>query len=150
MDFPAEGPAVAAVEAGKRYVRLEEKMNLATRHFVRPEAHNHHNTLYAGRLADWLTEAAMIGVTKLLGRNDHVVLAALEEIRITRPMKAGMILEFQYEISHLGTTSIVIFVSVSDMLTGDSHATGSARFVTVDADGRKTPHFLEKGVASPE
>lgn len=150
MDFPAEGPAVAAAEAGKRYVRLEEKMNLATRHFVRPEAHNHHNTLYAGRLADWLTEAAMIGVTKLLGRNDHVVLAALEEIRITRPMKAGMILEFQYEISHLGTTSIVIFVSVSDMLTGDSHATGSARFVTVDADGRKTPHFLEKGVASPE
>lgn len=125
-------------------------MTLATRHFVRPEAHNHHDTLYAGRLADWLTEAAMIGVTKLLGRNDHVVLAALEEIRITRPMEAGMILEFEYEISHLGTTSITIFVSVNDMLTGNSHATGSARFVTVDADGRKTPHFLEKEVASHE
>lgn len=117
-------------------------MNLATRHFVRPEAHNHHDTLYAGRLTDWLTEAAMIGVTKLLGRNDHVVLAALEGVRITRPMTAGMILEFEYEISHLGTTSIAVAVSVKEMLTGESHATGTARFVTVDADGRKAPHGL--------
>lgn len=118
-------------------------MELATRHFVRPEAHNHHETVYAGRLADWLTEAAMIGVTKVLGRNDHVVLAALKEVRITEPIIAGAILEFEYEVAHTGTTSIQIDVAVKDMLSDIRHAQGSAVFVTVDEAGRKTPHGLE-------
>lgn len=117
-------------------------MKLATRHFVRPEDHNHHETLYAGRLTEWLTEAAMIGVTKRLGRNDGVVLAALEEVQITKPMTAGMILTFEYEISHLGTTSIEIFVVVKDMLSEVPCAMGRVRFVTVDETGRKTPHGL--------
>ena len=121
---------------------MEKIMELATRQFVRPEAHNHHETVYAGRLADWMTEAAMIGVTKLLGRNDHVVLAALKEVRIKKPMTAGMILQFEYEVAKLGTTSIDISVAVIDMLSGDCYATGNAVFVTVDDAGRKAPHGL--------
>lgn len=117
-------------------------MELATRQFVRPDAHNHHQTVYAGRLAEWFTEAAMIGVTKIIGKNEHVVLAALKEIRLKKPMKAGMILEFLYETGHLGTTSIEIIVKVQDMLTGAEHASGSAVFVTVDDNGKKTPHGL--------
>ena len=117
-------------------------MELATRQFVRPEAHNHHETVDAGRLADWITEAAMIGVTKLLGKNDHVVLAALKEVRIKKPMTAGMILEFEYEVTKLGKTSIEIAVLVKDMLSGDSYATGNAVFVTVDESGGKTSHGL--------
>lgn len=117
-------------------------MDLATRHFVRPEAHNHHDTVYAGRLADWLTEAAMIGVTKTLGRNDHVVLAALKEVRITKPVIAGAILEFEYEVAYTGTTSIQIDVAVKDMLSGIRHVQGSAVFVTVDENGKKAPHGL--------
>lgn len=118
-------------------------MELATRQFVRPDAHNHHETVYAGRLAEWLTEAAMIGVTKLLGKNGHVVLAALKEISIRKPMKAGMVLEFYYETGHIGTSSIEIVVKIQDMLTGEKYATGSAVFVTVDNDGKKTPHGLK-------
>lgn len=117
-------------------------MELATRQFVRPDAHNHHETVYAGRLADWFTEAAMIGVTKEIGKNENVVLAALKEIRIIKPMKAGMILEFLYETGHLGTTSIEIMVTVRDMLTKEEHAYGSAIFVTVDDNGKKAPHGL--------
>ena len=117
-------------------------MELATRQFVRPEAHNHHETVYAGRLADWMTEAAMIGVTKLLGRNDHVVLAALRAVRIKKPMTAGMILQFEYEVAKLGTTSIDISVLVTNMLSGDCYAIGNAVFVTVDDAGRKSPHGL--------
>ena len=121
---------------------MEKIMELATRQFVRPEAHNHHETVYAGRLADWMTEAAMIGVTKLLGRNDHVVLAALREVRIKKPMTAGMILQFEYEVAKLGTTSIDISVAVIDMLSGDCYATGNAVFVTVDDAAKKAPHGL--------
>lgn len=117
-------------------------MEIATRHFVRPEAHNHHETVYAGKLADWFTEAAMIGVTKILGRNDRVVLAALKEMCVTKPMVAGSILEFAYEIGNVGTTSIEIMVIVRDMLSAEQYARGSAVFVTVDANGKKAPHGL--------
>ena len=101
-----------------------------------------HENCDAGRLADWMTEAAMIGGTKLLGRNDYVVLAALKEVRIKKPMTAGMILQFEYEVAKLGTTSIDIFVLVTDMLSGDCYATGNAVFVTVDDAGKKAPHGL--------
>lgn len=118
-------------------------MELATRHFVRPEALNHHETLYAGRMAEWITEAAMIAVTKMLQKNENVVLAALKEIVIKKPIVAGTILEFFYVVSNLGTTSIEITVSVKNMLTDEFHAEGSAIFVTVDEKGNKMPHKLK-------
>lgn len=117
-------------------------MQLATRQFVRPDAYNHHETVYAGRLADWFTEAAMIGVTQILRKNDHVVLAALKEFCVTKPVTAGSILEFSYEIGHIGTTSIEILVEVNDMLSKESYARGSAVFVTIDEQGKKAPHGM--------
>ena len=41
---------------------MEDDMKIATRRFVRPEFMNHHQTLYAGYISEWLTEAAMIGI----------------------------------------------------------------------------------------
>lgn len=120
----------------------DREMELATRHFVRPQALNHHETVYAGILAEWFTEAAMIGVTKVLKRNDCVVLASLKEMRVTRPMTAGNILTFEYEIGHVGMTSIEIQLMVRDMLSGQQYAEGSVVFVTVDEKGKKTPHGL--------
>ena len=70
-------------------------MQIATRRFVRPEFMNHHQTLYAGYISEWLTEAAMIGMTQVIGRTDHVVLAAIKEMRVTRSVQAGTILELR-------------------------------------------------------
>ena len=100
-------------------------MKVATRHFVRPEFMNHHQTLYAGYISEWVTEAAMIGVTEKLGTNEHVVLAALKEVVIK-----------------IGVTSIEILVEGKNFLTGESHLTGRAVFVTVDENGKKRPHGL--------
>lgn len=117
-------------------------MELALRRFVYPKALNHHDTLYAGQLAEWLTEAAMVGVTKVVGKSDSVVLASLKEMRVLKPIVAGAILEFEYETAHLGITSIEIFVNVKDMLSQEQYARGNAVFVTVDENGKKTPHGL--------
>lgn len=68
-------------------------MKLATRKFVRPEHLNHHQTLYAGYISECMTEAAFIALACTLGHTDHVVLAAMNEIRITKPTKAGEIIE---------------------------------------------------------
>lgn len=118
------------------------EMELATRHFIRPKDLNHHETVYAGQLADWLTEAAMVGVTQIVKKNNDVVLATLKEMRVLKPITSGCILEFEYETQHLGTTSIEIFVNVKDMLSQEQYARGSAVFVTVDENGKKTPHGL--------
>lgn len=115
---------------------------IATRRFVRPEFMNHHETLYAGYISEWLTEAAMIGITEVLGRTDHVVLAAIREIRVSRPVLAGAILELQYEPEKYGSTSIEIGVVGKDFLSHEVYFTGSAVFVTVDEEGNKTPHGL--------
>ena len=117
-------------------------MKVATRHFVRPEFMNHHQTLYAGDISEWVTEAAMIGVTEKLGTNEHVVLAALKEVVIKKEVVSGMILQLDYEVSKIGVTSIEILVEGKNFLTSESHLTGRAVFVTVDENGKKRPHGL--------
>lgn len=117
-------------------------MQIATRRFVRPEFMNHHQTLYAGYISEWLTEAAMIGVTAVMGGTEHVVLAAVKEIRVKKPVDAGTILELQYAVGKIGTTSVEIQVEGRDFLTHTLHFTGSAVFVSVDDDGKKKPHGL--------
>lgn len=119
-----------------------EKKRIATRHFVRPEYMNHHQTLYAGYISEWITEAAMIGVTEKLGSTECVVLAAIKEIAVKKKVVSGQILELQYCTKKTGTTSVEIEVAGVDFLTGEVHMSGSAVFVTVDEEGKKCPHGL--------
>lgn len=119
-------------------------MKIATRRFVRPEFMNHHQTLYAGYISEWLTEAAMIGMTEVMGEMEHVVLAAIREIQVKKPVKAGTILELRYKPGKYGTTSVEILVEGRDFLSQEIYFTGSAIFVTVDGQGNKTPHGLIK------
>ncbi len=119
-------------------------MQIATRRFVRPEFMNHHQTLYAGTISEWLTEAAMIGVTAVMGGTEHVVLAAIREIWVKKPVTVGMILELQYAAVEIGTTSVEIHIEGRDFLTHTLHFSGSAVFVSVDDDGRKKPHGLKR------
>lgn len=119
-------------------------MEIATRRFVRPEFMNHHQSLYAGYISEWMTEAAMIGITKVLRRTDHVVMAALKDLTVARKVYSGSIVELQYEVKNYGTTSVEIFVEGTDMLSGEKYFYGSAIFVTVDDEGKKTPHGLKQ------
>lgn len=115
-------------------------MEVATRRFVRPEHMNHHQSLYAGYISEWITEASFIAVAETLGRTDHVVLAGIKEIRMIKPVQSGTVLELQYEVKKYGTTSIEYYVEGTDFLTHDRHFRGSVVFVTVDDKGRKKPH----------
>lgn len=117
-------------------------MKISTRRFVRPEFMNHHQTLYAGYISEWLTEAAMIGVTEIMRDTEGVVLAAIREIQVVKPVVAGAVLELRYEPGRYGTTSIEIMVEGRDFLTHAVYFTGSAVFVCVDEEGKKKPHGL--------
>lgn len=119
-------------------------MKIATRHFVRPEHMNHHNSLYAGYISEWITEAAFIGMAEVMGRTSHFVLAAVREIHVTKSVYTGSILELEYEVKKIGTTSVELTVEGKDFLSGDIHCKGSVVFVTVDDEGKKLPHGIQK------
>lgn len=121
---------------------MSANMKIATRRFVRPEHMNHHQSLYAGYISEWITEASFIAVAKTLGRTDHVVLAGIKEIRVIKPVRSGTVLELQYEVAKIGTTSVEYYIEGMDFLTHDRHFRGSVVFVTVDDEGNKVPHAL--------
>ena len=117
-------------------------MEIATRRFVRPEFMNYHETLFAGDIAKWMTEAGFIGVAKTLGRTDHIVFVAMKELNVRKEISGGSVLEMQYEVVKLGTTSIVLRVEGVDLISRQVHCEGEFVFVTIDEDGKKTPHGL--------
>ena len=119
-------------------------MEIATRRFVRPEFMNHHQSLYAGYISEWITEASFIAIANTLGHTDHVVLAAIKEINIMKSIYSGSVLELGYEVRKYGTTSVEIHIEGVDFLTREKHCEGNVVFVTVDDEGRKTPHGLGK------
>ena len=86
------------------------------------------NSVRAGRMPEWITEAAMIGVTRLLGSNEGVVLVALNNISIQKPTVAGAILDFYMEKGTPRSTSIPIYITVKHMLTGQVHAKRNRHF----------------------
>jgi acyl-CoA hydrolase len=124
---------------GKEAAKIMETI---TRHHIRPEHLNHHGTLYAGQMMDWLTEAALLCTVQLRGRTDHIVMAGADHMRFLRPTVPGEILELRAEISHLGETSIVVQVKGCEMLSGADCCQGEFIFVTVDEAGHKAPHGL--------
>lgn len=129
---------------GHEYLERGDRMKTATRRFVRPEYMNHHQSLYAGYISEWITEASFIAIAHTLGRTDHVVLAAIREIEISRSVYSGSILELQYMVKKIGTTSVEIYIEGKGFLTGEKHCSGSVIFVTVDDEGKKTPHGLKQ------
>ncbi len=118
-------------------------MTLATRHLIRPEHMNHHGCLYAGILSEWMTEASFVGLAAVLGRTGGVVLAAMKELSIFRSMYSGTILELNYRVTALGTTSITLEITGRDFLTGEDDCRAVFVYVTVDEQGKKIPHGLK-------
>ena len=118
-------------------------METAARHLVRPEDLNHHGTLYGGRIAEWMTEAAFIGVAKLLGHTDHTVIVSTKELSVKQPVNPGTVLELDFELKAAGTTSLTIQVEGRDMLHPESsYCQGTFIFVTLDENGNKKPHGI--------
>ncbi len=118
-------------------------MNTATRHLVRPEDLNHHGTLFGGRIAEWMTEAAFIGVAKILGHTDHTVIVSTKELTVRHPVAPGTVFQLDYETEAVGTTSITVRVRGVDMLNPSTEfCSGTFIFVTVDENGRKKAHGI--------
>jgi acyl-CoA hydrolase len=113
-------------------------------HHIRPEHLNHHLSLFGGRIAEWMCEAAYIATVKLRGRSDGIVMTRAQEVRFLRPLHLGDVLELHAVVEQLGGTSIVLKVTGTELLSTERCCEGTLVFVTVDEQGRSTEHGLKE------
>lgn len=118
-------------------------MKLASRYIVNPGHMNHHGSLYAGTLTNWMTGAAFFGAVEVLGRQNHVVMCAINNFRFHRPVLLGTIMNIDWELEKVGTSSLTIAVKAYDMLDPEQvFATCSVVFVNTDENGKSAPHGI--------
>lgn len=118
-------------------------MKTITHHYVRMEQMNHHGSLYSGVLTDWMTEAAFLGAVQILGRQNNMVMCAVQDFRFITPAELGSVICFQYELVKVGRTSLTIKVEARDMLNPERlYSSCQVVFVNTGEDGKSAPHGL--------
>ncbi|MDF3002103.1 MAG: cytosolic long-chain acyl-CoA thioester hydrolase family protein [Bacillota bacterium] len=112
-------------------------------HLVKSEDLNHHGTLFAGRSAEWLVEAAFVAAASQHGRPQDVLCVNIHGFTFTRPVQKGDIITFYSRVAKVGTTSITVYVKVMSEIHGTTHVDGYLTFVCVEPDTkRKRPHGI--------
>ncbi len=120
------------------------EMNFHTRKWVKPEDLNPNQTLFGGKLLQWIDEeAALYAIIQL--ENPHVVTKFISEINFISAPKQGDIIEIGILATHFGTTSLTMKCEVRNKLTQEKILTiDKMVFVNVDASGNPAPHGKTK------
>lgn len=112
-------------------------------HLVKSEDLNHHGTLFAGRSAEWLVEAAFVAAASQHGRPQDVLCVNIHGFTFKRPVQKGDIITFFSRVARVGNTSITVYVKAVSEIHGTAHVDGFLTFVCVDPDTeRKRPHGI--------
>ncbi|WP_336733194.1 acyl-CoA thioesterase, partial [Chryseobacterium sp. VD8] len=91
-------------------------MNYHTRKWVKPEDLNPNQSLFGGRLLQWIDEeAALYAVIQL--ENKKVVTKFISEINFVSSAKQGDIIEIGIEVSAFGSTSLTLRCDVRNKMT---------------------------------
>ena len=115
-------------------------MRFHTRKWVKPEDLNPNNTLFGGRLLQWIDEeAALYTIIQL--ENKRIVTKFMSEINFITAPKQGDILEIGIIATKFGRTSLTLRCEVRDKITRDPILTiERIVFVNLDENGKPTPH----------
>ena len=116
------------------------KINFHTRKWVKPEDLNPNQSLFGGRLLQWIDEEAVIYAIVQL-ENPYVVTKFISEINFIKAPKQGDIIEIGIVATHFGRTSLTMRCEVRNMLTREPilHI-DKLVFVNLDEKGVPTPH----------
>ncbi|MDR1767057.1 MAG: hypothetical protein LBR32_01250 [Propionibacteriaceae bacterium] len=114
---------------------------ITLRHFVMSQDLNHHGTLYAGRCVEWMVEAGLIAACDAVRRQD-VVCVHINDLYFRNPVPRGHQVEYTTTVAHVGRSSLVAYVRVENVITGDFIVDGFFTYVNVDENGRPQPHGL--------
>ena len=113
-------------------------------HLVKSEDLNHHGTLFAGRSAEWLVEAAFIAAAAEHGRPQDVLCVNIHGFTFKKPVNRGDILTMSSRIVRVGTTSITVYVEAHGEIEKEKNAEGFLTFVCLEPDTKeKRAHGLK-------
>ncbi len=119
-------------------------MNYHTRKWVKPEDLNPNQSLFGGRLLQWIDEeAALYAVIQL--ENKKVVTKFISEINFVSSAKQGDIIEIGIEVSSFGSTSLTLRCDVRNKMTHQTIITvDKIVMVNLDEQGNPAPHGKTK------
>lgn len=119
-------------------------MNYHTRKWVKPEDLNPNQSLFGGRLLQWIDEeAALYAVIQL--ENKKVVTKFISEINFVSSAKQGDIIEIGIEVSSFGSTSLTLRCDVRNKMTHQTIITvDKIVMVNLDENGNPVPHGKTK------
>ncbi|MBX2942497.1 MAG: acyl-CoA thioesterase [Cyclobacteriaceae bacterium] len=115
-------------------------MNFHTRKWVKPEDLNPNQTLFGGRLLQWIDEeAALYTIIQL--ENTHIVTKFISEINFISAPKQGDIIEIGIVATEFGRSSITLRCEVRNKMTRDPILSiEKLIFVNLDENGKPKPH----------
>lgn len=119
-------------------------MKFHTRKWVKPEDLNPNESLFGGRLLQWIDEeAALYTVVQL--ENKRIVTKYISEINFVNSAKKGDIIEIGMEVTEFGRTSITLRCEVRNKNTHDTIITlEKVVMVSLDENGKPVPHGKTK------
>jgi acyl-CoA hydrolase len=127
--------------------------SFVTSRLIKSEDMNHHDTLFAGRMAEWFAEATFLGASDLYGKygeKDHLVAVEIQSLKYTGPSFNGDMIRFVSTAVQAGRTSLTMYTKVLRNNTEIKIAEGYVTFVCIDGDKKKIPHNIELEPPSTE
>lgn len=119
-------------------------MRFLTRKLVKPEDLNANNTLFGGRLLEWVDEEAAI-YAAIEARHKRIVTKKISAIDFVAPARQGDVIEIGVALKKVGKTSITLEVQVRDLTNQQVIVNiDEMVFVCVDDNGRPVRHSLAK------
>ncbi len=115
-------------------------MNFHTRKWIKPEDLNPNDTLFGGRLLQWIDEeAALYAIIQL--ENQRTVTKFMSEINFKSSAKKGDIIEIGLEVVKFGATSITLACEVRNKMTRETIITiETIIMVGLDENGNPKRH----------
>ena len=115
-------------------------MNFHTRKWVKPEDLNPNETLFGGRLLEWIDEeAALYAIIQL--ENPRTVTKFLSEINFRSSAKKGDIIEIGLDIIGFGNTSLTLCCEVRNKMTREVIISiERITMVALDENGKPCAH----------
>jgi acyl-CoA hydrolase len=125
-------------------MHIEELPQAVSSHLVRSSDLNHHGTLFAGRMSEWVVEAAFIGAQRALDVDPaNLVCLKIHGLIFTRGAVNGDIVELRSRAAYVGKTSITMYTEAFNPGHSEKPALdGFLTFVHVH-EGSSAPHGLE-------
>ncbi|MBB2986002.1 acyl-CoA thioesterase [Terracoccus luteus] len=114
---------------------------LTLRFLAAPTDAGYSGNVSGGRVLEWIDKAGYAAAVGWAGR--YCVTAYVGNVRFTRPVEVGDLVEATGRLVHAGRSSMHVLVSVSSGNPREGHLTEATEclmiFVAVDEDGRPTP-----------